>query len=537
VRRVTGVLGVTLGLALVLSACGNGSSDGEGDGGGGTKSEIIAVAADPLEFINPLNENGSPGIQVAQAMFAPLVQTNPTSGKVENVVAESVTPDKTSQTWTIKLKPGLTFQNGQPLTAKDYVDSWNLTAYGATAWKNNGFFSKVEGYDALNPETPEGATPKPTAVKAMTGLKQVDDLTFTVKLKNPFSQFGLTLQYLGLAPLPEEVRKNPDAYGRKPIGNGAYKLDGEWKAGDDIKLVKWDGYKGPNAPEADAITFRFIPNADTAYNEFLAGTVDFVDVPPTKVQSFKQDAPDGWVTSESSGANYLVFPSWDPRFKDPKLRHAFSMAIDRKAFADLVGLATPASGLIAPDINGYRADACKYCSFDATKAKELLQEAGGFSGPLTIYYNTTSGTGQIFAEAIGNMMRQNLGIEVKYVGKQGSEITTLADTRKLDGLRFSGWGHDYPSIEDYLTPMFKSSGDANFAGYINPALDQLLAKGDAEPDQEKAIKLYQQAEDIALEDLPLIPLYAKQNAYLHSAKIEPRVSKYTGVQALYSTFK
>ena len=452
-------------------------------------------------------------------------------------MADSVTPDKTSQTWTIKLKPGNTFQNGQPLTAKDYVDSWNMTAQGSNAWKNNGFFSKVEGYEALNPPTPDGATPKPTAVKTLSGLKQVDDLTFSVKLKVPFSQFGLTLQYLGLAPLPEEVRKNPDAYKRKPIGNGPYKLAADWNAGDDIKLAKWDGYKGPNAPEADAITYRFIPNADTAYNEFLAGNVDFVDVPSTKVKSFKTDAPDKWVTSVSSGANYLVLPAWDPRFKNPKLRHAFSMAIDRKAFADLVGLSDRPRAWSRRTWPATATTPASTATSTRPRPSSCSQEAGGFSGPLNINYNTTSATGQIFAEAIGNMLRQNLGLEVKYTGKQGSEITELADTRKLDGLRFSGWGHDYPSIEDYLTPMFKSNGDANFSGYSNPALDAVLAKGDAEPDQEKAIKLYQQAEDIALEDMPLIPLYTKSNAYLHSAKIEPRVSKYVGVSALYATFK
>nr|WP_238354731.1 ABC transporter substrate-binding protein [Kribbella sandramycini] len=532
---MTGVVGVALGLSLVLASCGDGKSSGSGSGDG-ARSTVIAIAAEPLEYINPLNENGSPGIQVAMAMFAPLVTTDPNTGKLLNVMADSVTPDKNSQTWTIKLKPGNTFQNGQPLTAKDYVDSWNLTAQGSTAWKNNGFFSKIEGYDALNPETPDGATPKPTAVKALSGLKQVDDLTFTVKLKVPFSQFGLTLQYFGLAPLPEEVRKDPDAYKRKPIGNGPYKLAADWNAGDDIKLAKWDGYK-QTAPDADAITFRFIPNADTAYNEFQAGTVDFVGVPSTKIKSFKDDAPDQWVTSVSSGANYLTLPAWDERFKNPKLRHAFSMAIDRKAYADLVGLAEPAKALVAPDMVGYRADACKYCDFDAAKAKQLLAEAGGFSGPVNINYSTTSATGQIFAEALGNMIRQNLGLEVKYTGKQGSEITELADTRKLDGLRFSGWGHDYPSIEDYLTPMFKSTGDANFSGYSNPKLDQVLAQGDAQPDPDAAIKLYQQAEDIALEDMPLIPLITKSDAFLHSAKIEPRVSKYVGVSALWATFK
>jgi oligopeptide transport system substrate-binding protein len=536
VRRLTGIVGVALGLSLVLASCGGKSGGGDSSGGGGAKSEVIAIAADPLEYINPLNENGSPGIQIAMAMFAPLVTTDPNSGKLLNVMADSVTPDKTSQTWTIKLKPGQSFQNGQALTAKDYVDSWNLTAQGSNAWKNNGFFSKVEGYEALNPETPDGATPKPTSVKTLSGLKQVDDLTFTVKLKVPFSQFGLTLQYLGLAPLPEEVRKDPDAYKRKPIGNGPYKLAADWNAGDDIKLAKWDGYK-QTAPDADSITYRFIPNADTAYNEFLAGNLDFVDVPPTKTKTFKSDAPDGWVTSVSSGANYLTMPAWDPRFKNPKLRHAFSLAIDRKAFADLVGLSEPAKSLVAPDMAGYRADACKFCDFDAAKAKQLLAEAGGLSGPVNINYNTSSATGQIFAEAIGNMLRQNLGLEVKYTGKAASEITQLADTRKLDGLRFSGWGHDYPSIEDYLTPMFKSNGDANFSGYSNPALDAVLAKGDAEPNADKAIAFYQQAEDIALEDMPLIPLYTKSNAYLHSAKIDPRVSKYVGVSALWATFK
>jgi len=135
-------VGVTVGLALLLSSCGDGkSSSGSGSG---DKSEIIAIAADPLEYINPLNENGSPGIQIAMAMFAPLVTTDPNTGKLQNVMADSVTPDKTSQTWTIKLKPGNTFQNGQPVTAKDYVDSWNMTAEGSNAWKNNGFFSKVE---------------------------------------------------------------------------------------------------------------------------------------------------------------------------------------------------------------------------------------------------------------------------------------------------------------------------------------------------------------------------------------------------------
>ena len=530
-RRMASVLGAALAVALVLGACG----DGEEKSGEKGKSLTIALSSEPIKWLNPSNGNSSADIQVAGAMFAPLVETDPGNGKLRNVVAESITPDATSQTWTIKIKSGFTFQNGQALTAKDYVDTWNLTAYGPNAWANNGFFSKVEGYDALNPQAPEGQTPAPPATNAMSGLKVVDNNTFTVRLKYPFSQFGLTLQYLGLVPLAEEVRKDPKAYERKQIGMGPYKLESEWKVGEDIKLVKWDGFKG-EAPQADKVTFRFIANADTAYNEFLAGTVDVVQVPATKKKSFKTDAPDRWIVSESSGnIFYWVFPSWEKAFANPKLRHAFSMAIDRQAFADLVGLAKPAGGLVAPGIDGQRPDACKYCAYDAAAAKKLFDEAGGLPGPLTVYYNTATPTGQIFSEALGNMMRQNLGIEVKYIGKPGSEISDLADQKKINGMRLAGWGHDYSSIEDYLTPMFKSNGDANFSQYANSTLDALLAQGDSQSDTAEAIKLYQQAEDIALEDMPLIPLYHTSDAYMHAKGVNPRNSKYTGVWPLWST--
>jgi peptide/nickel transport system substrate-binding protein/oligopeptide transport system substrate-binding protein len=520
-------MAMALALLLVPVGCAD-----TGEGGPTKDSLTIALAAEPIKWINPENDNSSPGIEVARAMFAPLVDTDPETGKLRNIIAESVTPDATSSTWTIKLKKGFTFQNGQPLTAKDYVETWNLTALGSNAWENNGFFAKVSGYDALNPEAPAKAT-----ATALSGLKVVDDQTFTVQLINPFSQFGLTLQYYGLVPLAAEVRKDPKAYERKQIGMGPYKLAQEWKVGEDIRLTRWDGYKG-TAPKAKNITFKFIPNADTAYNEFLAGNLDFVPVPSAKKSSFKTDAPDRWLVSESSGnIFYWAFPGWDPKFADPRLRHAFSMAIDRKSLANLVGLAQPASGLIAPGIDGARPTACKYCSFDPAAAKKLFDEAGGLAGkPLTIYYSTSTATGQIFGEALGNMMRQHLKIEVKYVGKQSSEITDLGEAKKLEGMRLAGWGHDYPSIEDYLTPMFKSNGDANYASYTNSTVDALLAKGDSEPDQAKAVQLYQQVEDILLEDMPLIPLWHGQDAYLAATGVHPLNSKYTGVWPVWSTF-
>jgi oligopeptide transport system substrate-binding protein len=522
---------------VALSGCGSSGSTSET--GTGAKALTIALGGDEIPYINPLNDNGTPGIRVAQALFSPLVRTNPETGKVENVIADSVEPNDDSTKWTIKIKDGLTFDNGQPLTSQDYVDSWNMTSQLERGWKNAAFFSKIKGWDAMNPLLEEGDEVPADLPEKLSGLKVVDDTTFTVELSEPFSQFGLTLQYLGAAPMAEEARKDPEAFNRKPIGMGPYKLkDAEWTTGTDLVLQKSSSYKGPFAPEADEVTFRFIANGETAYNDFLAGNLDFVQVPSSKIGSYEQDAPGQSIISQNAGAIfYLVFPMWDEKFADADLRKAFSMAINRDTYAKLVGIADPATSYVQSGLDGYRADSCgTSCAYDPAAAKALLQKAGGLDAPLKLYYSTDSSTGQVYAEALGNMFRQGLGIEVKYVGKTGSEIGDLADKKKLDGLRISGWGYDYPSIENDLTPVFACQGDANFAGYCNSDLDQLIKEGNKQSDPAKAVVSYQAAEDAALADMPLIPLYMSKDVNLHSAKIKPQESKYTGVSPLYSTF-
>ncbi|HEY9293600.1 MAG TPA: ABC transporter substrate-binding protein [Microlunatus sp.] len=336
-----------------------------------------------------------------------------------------------------------------------------------------------------------------------------------------------------------KARKDPEAYNHKPIGMGAYKLkDTEWKTGTDLVLTKSPTYKGPFAPEADEVTFRFIANGETAYNDFLAGNVDFVQVPSSKISSYEQDAPGQSIVSRNAGAIfYLSYPMWDKAFANADLRKAFSMAINRDTFAKLVGIADPATSFIQSGLDGARKDSCgAACTYDPAAAKAALQKAGGFDGPLKLYYSTDASTGQVYAEALGNMLRQNLGIKVSYIGKAGSEIGELADTKKLDGLRITGWGYDYPSIEDDLTPVLACQGDANFAGYCSEKLDKLIAEGNKESDPAAAVAKYQAAEDVAVADLPLVPLYMSKDVNLHSAKIKPQDSEYTGVSPLYSTF-
>ncbi|MEB8340861.1 peptide ABC transporter substrate-binding protein [Streptomyces endophyticus] len=515
-----------LAVVLAASACSSGS--GSDDGASGGKKSVVVASKNEIPAINPAKDNSSTSIQLAWAMWAPLTDLDQKTGKLKYVVADSVT-SKDARTWTIKLKPGWTFTNGEKLTAKAFVDTWNYTAYAPHGYKNNGFFSRIKGYDNLNPAS---GKPKKTT---MSGLKVINDLTFRVTLDKAFSPYPTTLMYYGSVALAPEVLKDPDSYDHKPIGYGPYKLKSPWKAGQPVVMVRNKKYplKGP---EADQLTYRFFSNPETAYNEFLAGNVDYTIVPDTKGDTYKKDAPGkGAVSKAAVNMTYLVPPVNSAPYKDPKVRRALSLALDRKALTKLRAGSFPATSFTAPSLPGYREHTCGACTLDIAKAKQLLKQAGGFPGTLKMYYNSDDPGQRVFAEALGNMWRQSLGIKVAYVGKPAIDLSALFSKGKVDGMYLGGWGHDYPSIEDWLTPIVGSHGDVNGARYSNPALDKLIDEGNALADPAAAIKKYQAAEDLEAEQMPMIPLYHKPDAYLHAPGVEPLDSPYAGLNPVWST--
>src|SRR5690606_25624291 len=133
---------------------------------------------------------------------------------------------------------------------------------------------------------------------------------------------------------------------------------------------------------------------------------------------------------------YLGFPLWDERFADPRVRQAFSLAIDREAIVEslLRGAGEPADD-IAPDVlDGGGGDTCSYCSYDPERAKELLDAAGGWEGPLTLWtYREDAATSTVL-NALSNQLRTNLGIEdIKENAVQVSEIYPALEEQKVDG--------------------------------------------------------------------------------------------------------
>ncbi|UGQ09449.1 ABC transporter substrate-binding protein [Yinghuangia sp. ASG 101] len=511
-------------LALAATAaCSTDSDDPEPDSsaapGAGKKGGSITVQlGEPQHGLVPTNTSESEGNEVLNALFAGLVDYDIDTNKPENRVAESIT-SADNKVWTIKIKPDYTFHNGEKVTASSFVDSWNYGANQKNAQEAIPFFDKIEGSDELAP----GEGKEPTA-ETLKGLKVIDETTFEVTLKVPFAQFPSMLGYNAYYPVPKAFFADPKAFDDAPIGNGPFMMDGKWEHNQQIKVKRYEGFPDHDGKALlDAVTFKIYEKLDTAYNDLRAGAIDITDkLPVSAMGTVQKDFPGRTSSVAESSIGYIGFPlATNPIYANPDLRKAISMAIDRKTLNDKIfsGTRPPADDFVSPIIPGYRQGICgEACTYNPQAAKDLYAKAGGLPGnKLEIGYNTDGGH-KDWIEAVGNMLKDNLGIDVtpRPFEKFGAILDAL-DQKQFSGAFRMGWTMDYPSIENYLRPIFSKiaiQNGSNHAGYVNEDFEAALAAADVKQGDE-GIAAYQAASDILLKDLPYIPVffYMSSNAW------------------------
>ncbi|MFC4111739.1 peptide ABC transporter substrate-binding protein [Nonomuraea zeae] len=512
-------------LALAVAACGGGASETGGTAAGGGETPVRMELGEPQELLVPSNTTESEGSETLAALFEPLVNYDENKNAVE-AAAESITSED-QKVWTIKIKPGYTWHNGEPLIAQNYVDAWNYAANQENAQSAGYFFGRVDGFADLNPG--EG---KPVTAKGMKGLEAVDDTTLKVTLTAPFSQFKVMLGYTAFYPLPKAAfgadGKVTNEYGEKPIGQGLFKMDKPFKKGTDqtIDMSVYDKYPGAKPKNWTKLQFKLYTNSDTAFNDLQADNLDIHDsLGPAAISTAKATLGERYQDQPDAGVGYIGVPlKYNDELNKVDIRKAISMAIDRKTIAETVfsGTRSPADDFINPAIAGYRQGACKACTYNPAEAKKLYESAGG-PKKLEIGYNA-DGPHKEWIEAIANNLKANLGIDAtaKPFEKFASILDEL-DSKKYKGLFRMGWAIDYPSAENYLSPIFSTGAIAtgsNYGGYSNKAFDDLIAKGDQAASVEEGLKFYQQADDILNEELPYIPVYFYRNNSGYSSKVK-----------------
>ena len=499
-------------LAMLLGGCG--SSDSKTAQTNGGKVIITVSNSEPQNELVPGNINENAGARPAMLVNSTLV-TFDEKGNAVNEDAESITPNNDATQYTVKLKEGKKFSDGTPITAESFTKAWSFVANAKNAQKCASFFQTIKGYDDLQKGDTKGD-------EQLSGLKVVDKNTFTVDLKQSDSVFPIKVGYLAFAPLPESFYKDPKAYGEKPVSSGPY-LFKSWDHNKQIEVVKNPDYNGPRKAQNDGVTFKVYTDGNAAYRDVQAGNLDMTDnIPDTQTKTFQKDTTvkaynrPGSVIQQFTISSSL--PHFDVNTEEGKLRRqAISMAIDRKVIIDKIlnGTASPANEFTSPLTPGYKADLKGHenTEFNAKKAKELWAKADKISkydGSLTFSYNADGNAKSVF-DAVVNSLKNNLGIKAETTPiPTFQEFRNACSKRQIKGAWRSGWMPDYPSAENYLTQQFASvaadGNGSNDGDYKNPKFDDLLKKA-ASAKPAEATKLYQQANEILLDELPSIPLF------------------------------
>jgi oligopeptide transport system substrate-binding protein len=510
-------------LALVATvACG--SSEPAGTAGG---PFIVSFGIGEPKHLVPSSATESNGANVLTALFTALVEYDERFRPYE-VAAESITSTD-NKTWTIKLRSGWTFHNGEPVTSDSYINAWNAGAWGPNAHDGNAFFEKIAGYSDLNPTDGKSA-PK---AKKLSGLVKRDDLTFDVTLNAPYVNFKSMLGYTVFYPLPNaafsDLANNQiaNAYREAPIGQGPFKMKGVWQHDQLIQTVRHDQYVGSPKPTIDGVDFKIYQQMTTSYQDLLAGQLDIIEqIPLESMGSARQDLGSRFRESVNSTIQFLAFPTFDKRYSKVEIRRAVSMAIDRDEIIRTLFLdsQTTLRSFVSPIVPGYRANSCgEACQFDPVKAKALFQAAGGAAavgGKIELAYNVDGGH-KAWIDATCNQIKKNLAVDcVPNPQPKFAELLTKVERKEPVGAFRMGWIFDYPAMENYLGPIYSTTGSSNYYGYSNKEFDRLVAQGDAAATPDQATKFYQQAEDLLARDLPVLPLRAGKNMYGFSARLK-----------------
>ena len=476
----------------------------------GTDAGTAVISVNGTEPQNPLvptdtNEVG--GGDIVDMLFAGLVRYE-TDGTVVNEVAESIETED-NQNFTITLQDGWTFSDGSPVTASSFVDAWNYGALLSNAQNSSWAFESIEGFSY--DEDSE-----------LTGLEVVDDTTFTVRLSQPESDFPLRLGYSAYYPLPESAFEDMEAFGENPIGNGPYRLaeEGAWVHNVEVELVPNEEYTGDREPQNGGVRVVFYDNLDTAYNDLLSGALDVMDEMPSSVLStFEEELGDRAVNQPAALNQSLSVPSYLPQFEGEAgllRRQAISHAIDREQISETIfsGAVTPARDFTVPSIEGYTEDipGNEVLDYDPERAAELwaqAEEIEPWEGTLTISSNA-DGDHQPWIDAVANSIRNTLGIDAEFEAyPQFSEFLDARDNQEITGLFRAGWQGDWPSLANFLIPIYTTGAASNDAFYSNPEFDELMRQVNAAESVDEANQLVAEAQAILFEDLPGIPLWVE----------------------------
>jgi oligopeptide transport system substrate-binding protein len=462
----------------------------------------VANGAEP-QSLDPHLISGVPENRIYQAFFEGLMTYDPKTANPVPGLAESYTASKDNLTWTFKLRKGLVWSDGTPLTAQNAVDSWLRNLNPDTGSE----------YASLLTDVIKGAAEYNAGKGAAedVALKAVDAQTFQFNTKVPAPYVLSMLCHYAFAVVPMHAIEKYGKAWTLPgnfVGNGAYVLS-QWMPQDKIVAVKNPKYWDAKNVKIDRIVFIASDVYATTYNMFIMKEVDWNCNPPPPEKIDEAKLRKDFVITPELGTYYYLFNHTKAPFDDVRVRKAFSMAVNRK---ELVEKITKTGQIPAfaytPAFAGYIPP--KGIGENVEQAKKLLADAGYPGGKgfptVQILYNTSE-THKKIAEYFQQKWEQTLGVKVELVNQ---EWKTYLETRRQQqfDLARAGWIADYQDPFNFLFMWLSDNLDFNDGRWNSPKYDELIRKANSMGAGAERNKVFAQAETICIEqDQAIMPIY------------------------------
>ncbi|UXI02842.1 peptide ABC transporter substrate-binding protein [Photobacterium sp. TY1-4] len=468
---------------------------------------VRANGAEPNTLDPGLVGSGSPGDVIVNDLFEGLV--------IENLQGETIpgqaafwTISKDGQTITFKLRDQLQWSDGSPLTAQDFVYAWRRAVDPSTGNTTSFYFQTA---NVLNAEAIiAGEKPASTL-----GVQAPDDGTLVITLARPTPYFLSLMSIKTFFPVPRAVvEQYGDAWTRAEhfVSNGAYVLK-QWVPNEKVEVVRNPHYRDNETTVIDGVTYLALSSQNAELTRYRAGEIDMTNrVQLEYYQKLKQTNPEQIKALRLLGSYVYAFNTRVAPFDNPDIRRALNLVIDRQLLVEKVtGQGEPPAYSVVPDIiPGYQAPEPAFASQSRpeklAQARELLSKAGySQAKPLTVKltYNTSENHKKI-ALAIASMWKQ-LGVKVELENMEWNAYLAAKSTGDFTVARSYAFG-DFAEPSSVLE-SFTCGHVGNESGFCNQTFDRLLNQAANTPEKAQRYALFSQAEQILLENSPVIPLY------------------------------
>ncbi len=456
--------------------------------------DVLNVAISEPASLDPLRIQDPGSVLVARQLYEGLTRWDPIEEKVRPAAAKGWRVSNGGRTFTFKLRQGMSFHDGTPVTSKDFRFAFDRIALKSNASDLAYTLDRVAGFTDVN-QLGES--------RHLEGLATPNDLTFQITLEEPYYDLPALLTHPALVPLSQRAVTKVDDFLSAPIGNGPFRIAEPWSPGQPVILKAFPGFI--QTPDLDGIRFLPHPDAAASWLRFRDGELDVAEVPAGQIEDAEQ-------TYGTAGfrpflaSYYYGFNLEAKALSDIRLRKAINRAIDRHEIANSIykGTMTPARGIVPAGMPGFQENICAVmCRYTPSVSRKLVKSVSKKDRKITLEFTKGDPHDDVARLIRRDLEQVGLDVDVRSFGFP-TYLRRLRDEQQ--GVYRLGWIAEFPVPDVFLSPLFASDSPDNHSGFSSQKVDALLAEAHAEPSDGRRVQLYIQAEKEILKQVPVAPI-------------------------------